>query len=394
MHNKNVSHVSDLGQPYRALDPVMERPARPRIWRYIVLLILIAALFGGWSWLWYQAADKAQVAIDGWRAREAKAGRVYACDSQTLGGYPFRIEVNCDKASALFSSNQPPVEVKASGILIAAQIYQPTLLISEFSGPVSIAEPGQAPNIIANWTLGQSSVAGTPAAPERASFVFDNPVVDRVIDGKRENYLHGKRIEVHGRIIEGSAASNPVIEMVTRLADTSAPGVHPGAAKPINADISAVLRGLSNFSPKPWPARFRELQANGGHIDITRARVQQGETIAVGDGSVSLNANGRLVGQLRVTVAGLEPFLDEIGAAKVVQNSPSVDKVAGALDRFMPGLGNVARQTAGANVSFGINLLGQQTTLEGKQAVTLPLRFDDGVIFMGPLKIGNAPALF
>ena len=181
---------------------------------------------------------------------------------------------------------------------------------------------------------------------------------------------------------------------MTRLADTSAPGVHPGAVKPINADITAVLRGLSNFSPKPWPVRFRELQAAGGHIDITQARVQQGETIAVGDGSLSLNPQGRLVGKLNVTVAGLEPFLNEIGAQKIVQNSPSVDKVAGALDRFMPGLGNVARQTAGANVSFGINMIGQQTTLEGKQAVTLPLRIDDGVIFLGPLKIGNAPALF
>jgi hypothetical protein len=199
---------------------------------------------------------------------------------------------------------------------------------------------------------------------------------------------------LHGRIVEGSAASNPVIEVVARLADTSAPGVHPAAVTPINADITAVLRGLRDFSPKPWDVRFRELQATGGKIDVTQARLQQGETTAVGSGTVSLNKNGRLDGKMSVTVAGLEPFLNEIGAPKIVQNSPSVDKVAGALDRFMPGLGNVARQTAGANVSFGVNMLGQQTTLEGKPAVTLPLRIDDGVIFLGPLKIGNAPALF
>jgi hypothetical protein len=368
--------------------------ARRRTGRYITLLILIAALFGGWSWFWYYAAGKAEATIEGWRAREAKAGRIYECGSQTSGGFPFRYEVNCSGASALFRSNQPPVEIKAGNILVVAQVYQPTLLISEFRGPLTIADPGQAPNIIANWTLAQSSVRGTPAAPERASFVFDNPVVDRVIDGKQENFLHAKHIEFHGRIIEGSAASNPVIEFVTRLEDTSVPGLHPGAVKPINADITSVLRGLSDFSPKPWAVRFRELQTTGGHIDITQARVHQGETIAVGNGSVTLNPHGRLDGQLRVTVAGLEPFLNEIGAQKVVQNSPGVDKVAGALDRLMPGLGNVARQTAGANVSLGINMLGQQTTLEGKQAVTLPLRIDDGSIFLGPLKIGNAPALF
>ena len=183
------------------------------------LLVLFAALIGGWSWLWYYAAGKAEAAIDGWRAREAKAGRLYTCGSQTIGGYPFRIEVNCDQASALFRSNQPPVEIKTSGMLIAAQIYQPTLLISEFHGPLTIADPGQAPNIVVNWKLAQSSVRGTPAAPERVSLVFDQPVVERISGGSQQNVLRAKHIEIHGRIVEGSAANNPVIEIVLRLDD-------------------------------------------------------------------------------------------------------------------------------------------------------------------------------
>jgi hypothetical protein len=358
------------------------------------MLVLFVVLIGGWSWLWHYAAGQVEVAIDGWRAREAKSGRVYTCGSQSIGGYPFRIEVNCDKAAALFHSNQPPVEIKTSGMLIAAQIYQPNLLITEFQGPLTIADPGKSPSIVANWKLGQSSVRGTPSAPERVSLVFDGPVVDRINGGTRENLLHARRIEIHGRIVEGSAASYPVIEIVTRLTRAAAPTLHPAASHPIDADIAALLRGLKDFSPKPWPVRFREMQAAGGRIDITQARVQQGETIAVGSGSLSLNANGRLDGQLRVTVAGLEPFLASINAEQAVQASPEMDKVAGALDRLLPGLGGVARQKASSNLSLGINLLGEQTTLEGKRAVTLPLRFDDGSVFLGPIKFGNTPALF
>ena len=370
------------------------RSARRRAGRYIGSLVLFAALIGGWSWLWHYTADQAEAAIDGWRAREAKAGRLYTCGSQTIGGYPFRIEVNCDKASALFRSNQPAVEIKASGILIAAQIYQPDLLISEFHGPLTIAEPGHEPNIVVNWKLAQSSVRGTPAAPERVSLVFDRPVVESITGGSRQNLLRAKHIEIHGRIVEGSAASKPVIETVLRLAGASAPDLHPAMAQPVDADITALLRGLNDFAPTPWPVRFREMQAAGGSIDITQARMQQGETIAVGNGTLSLNADGRLEGQLRVTIAGIEPFLAAIGAPQMVQTSPNMDKLAGALDRLAPGLGNVARQQAGANLSAGINLLGEQTTLEGKRAVTLPLRFDDGSVFLGPIRIGNAPALF
>jgi len=363
--------------------------------RYITMVVLVLALIGGWSWFWHYASDKAQVALDGWRAREAKAGRIYSCGSQTIGGYPFRFEVECDQAAALLRSNQPPLEIKTGGMSIAAQIYQPNLLITEFHGPLTVADLGHAPNIIVNWKLAQSSVSGTPAAPERVSLVVDKPMVERLSGGNRQTMLRAQRIEIHGRIAEGSAANQPVIETVLRLHQASAADINPALAKPVDADITAVLHGLNNFAPKPWPARFREIQAAGGRIDITAARVRQGDTIAVGEGALSLNASGRLQGQLRVTVSGVESFLATIGAQQAVQTSPDMDKVAGALDRLLPGLGGMARQQAtGSNLSLGINLLGEHTTLEGKPAVIVPMHFDDGSIFLGPIKIGNAPALF
>ncbi len=372
-----------MAQPYST---------RRRTGRYVTLLILVALLFGGWSGFWYYAAGKIETTIEGWRAREAKSGRVYACGSQTVGGYPFRFELNCDDASAVFS--QPPVELKSRGILVAAQVYQPTLLISEFHGPLTVATPGQPPDIVVNWKLAQSSLSGTPAAPERVSLAVDLPAVDRMSGGSQVALLRAKHLELHGRIAEGSVRDHPVVEAVLRLNGATAPELHQAMANPLDADIDAVLRGLTDFAPKPWTERFREIQAAGGGIEITQARVQQGDTIAVGNGTLSLNANGRLEGQLRVTVVGLEPFLAAIGAQQMVQQSPSMDKLAGVLDRLAPGLGGVARQQVGANISAGINLLGEQTTLEGKRAVTLPLRFDDGAISLGPIPIGKAPALF
>jgi len=368
--------------------------ARRRNVRYFGLLILIALAMGGWSWLWFFAADKAQQSIEGWRAREEKSGHVYTCGSETVGGFPFRIEVNCAPAGALFRTTQPPLELKATSVLVAAQIYDPTLLISEFHGPLTVADPGKAPDLVVNWKLAQASVRGTPASPERASIAVDRPVIDRMNGDNAKHLLQAKHFELHGRMLEGSATDHPVIESVLRLEQASMPIVHPAAERPIDADITWVLRGLNDFAPKPWQARMRELQAAGGRIDITQARVQQGETIAVGAGTLSLNVNGRLEGQIKVTVAGLEDFLNAIGAPQMVQNSPAMDKISGALDRLMPGLGNVARQTASNNIGAGINMLGEQTTLEGRRAVSLPLRFDNGAVFLGPIPIGTTPTLF
>ena len=368
--------------------------ARRRNRRYIALVVLVVALFGGWSTVWYFAAQQAQATIEGWRAREAKAGRDYSCSSQTVAGYPFRIEVTCDRPTALFRALTPPVEIASAGILLAAQIYQPNLLIGEVKGPLTIADRGQPPNLIADWTLFQSSVRGTPAAPERVALVFNEPALDRIGGGTRQTVLRAKHLEIHGRIAEGSVAENPVIEAALQFEGASLPELHPATAAPMDGEIIALLRGLHDFSPKPWPVRFREIQTAGGRIDITQARVQQGDILAVGSGSLSLNANGRLEGQLRVTIAGLDQFLDKIGAQRIVQNSSTMDRVAGALDRLAPGLGGLARQQAGQNVSAGINLIGEQTTLEGRRAVAVPLRFSDGAAFLGPVPLGKTPALF
>ena len=53
----------------------------------------------------------------------------------------------------------------------------------------------------------------------------------------------------------------------------------------LDAELDAMLRGLADFAPKPWPVRFREIQARGGTIEVTKVRVQQGDVVAVGAGT-------------------------------------------------------------------------------------------------------------
>lgn len=370
-------------------------PARRRYGRrYAILVLALVVLVGGWIGFWYYAAGQVQVLLDGWRAREAKAGRIYECGSQSVGGFPFRFEVDCGRASAVFRGMGLPLTIEAGHVLVVAQVYQPTLLIGEYTGPLTIAEPGRAPNILVNWRLAQSSLRGTPAAPERAALVLDDPVIERVNGTSRQDLMRAKHVELHGRIVEGAVDTKPVIELALELDQASLPATHRAARVPFNANIIISLRGLSDFSPKPWPARFREIQAAGGRIEINEMRLQQGETLAVGAGSLALNAKGRLQGELHMTIAGIEPFLAAIGARKMVQQSAPVDKLAGMLDRLSPGLGEAARQQAGANIALGLNLIGKPTVLEGRQALTLPLRFDDGAMFLGPIPLGVTPALF
>ena len=224
-------------------DPTSIQSRRRTGLRYTILLFIVFALIAGWTAFWKLAAGKAETAIDGWRAREAKAGRIYTCASQDVGGFPFRIEVNCDQAAALLRTNQPPIELRTSSLLMVAQVYQPGLLISEFRGPLTVGEPGKAPEFVADWKLAQSSVRGTPSAPERGSLVFDLLSVERVNGTARESMARARHAEFHGRMAEGSAANRPVIEVAVQIDQGTAPNLYPAAATPIDADVTAVLRG-------------------------------------------------------------------------------------------------------------------------------------------------------
>jgi hypothetical protein len=239
--------------------------------------------------------------------------------------------------------------------------------------------------------------------------VFDNPSIDRVNGPVETPLARARHVELHGRLAEGSTRDQPVIEAVLQMSGGNLQEVHPVLAQPFDADIQTKLTGLKDFTPKPWPERFRELQAAGGHVEIVRSRIQQGDLISLAAGTLRLNAQGRIDGELQMTVTGLERVIPALGIEKMLEEGvpqATLDRVApgvksqdlnnlfGALDKAIPGLGKVVKQNANAGVAAGINSLGKETELEGRKARAFPLRFVDGAVFLGPIKVGLVPPLF
>ena len=378
------------------------------------VLLLIAA--AAWSIFWFYAASQAEVKADAWRAQEAKSGRVYDCARRTIAGFPFRLEVRCDGASVSLISQtagqaaaQTPVTANLGEILVVAQVYDPKLLIAEFTAPATISDSRGVPSWLANWSKARSSVVGLPAVPHRASIVFDDASIERINGSVQVPLASARHVELHGRLAAGAPVDHPVIETVLRLEAGSVREVHPLLAQPFDAEVRMTLSGLKDLAPKPWPDRFRELQAGGGHVEIVQSRIQQGDLIAVAAGTLGLSAQGRLDGELQMTVAGIEKVIPALGIEKMLEEGvpqATLDRVApgvksqdvgnllGALDRAIPGLGKVVKQNANIGVAAGINALGTEAVLEGRKARAFPLRFVDGAVYLGPLNVGQVPPLF
>lgn len=394
------------------MQDVSNPPRRRTRWPLFVMPGLLVILAIGWTAFWFYASSQVGAQFDRWRTREAQSGRVYDCGKLSVGGYPFRFEVRCESASVDLISqtaNRKFGKGQLSEILAVAQIYDPQRLIAEFTGPLTVVEQGEQQSLIVNWSKAQASVFGLPVSPQRVSLVVDDPTLERSAGSVRSPIGRGKRSELHGRIAEGSVAANPVIEVSWQLTQASADALHPALAEPFDMTSQARLSGLKDFRPKPWPERFREIQAANGRIEILQARLQQGATIAVASGSLGITPQGMLEGELQMVVAGLERIVPALGIDKILEQGvpqatldrlapglkvEQVDKAMSALDRLIPGLGNVVRQQAPVALTAGVAMLGQKTTLEGKPAQAFPLRFTEGAVYLGPFRFAQTAPLF
>jgi hypothetical protein len=385
---------------------------KSRPWLIAVPTAILVLLGVIWSGFWYWSTATAEATMTAWRTREAEAGRIYGCSATNFGGYPFRIEVDCAEPSV--DDRATALSVRARNLTAVAQVWDPTLVIGEIAGPMTVASLGGSPTATVDWTLAQASLRGMPGAPERLSIVIDKPNLASVPPAGP--LASAEHMEFHGRFATGSTPGHPVLDLGLDVRNATAPALvaafgtfGPLASASTDLSVVAVLQGASDFAPKPLGQRLREIQAANGRLDITSARLQQGDLIATATGALSLTARGTLAGDLRLTVVNIAKLIPLLGIDRAVAQvvpQDTLNRFAPTLDRFMPGLGNVlrGRNNAGdnasgngsnANTALGTAVLGgQQTELEGQRAVTLTLRFDDGVASLGPLKLGQIPPLY
>jgi len=359
----------DQETPIDQLDMNELVPRGRRIRPVVLPLLVVVVLAALWTGFWFRAASVAEANIAGWREQEERFGRTYSCGSQTVGGYPFRFEVRCADAGAELRNASPPMAIRAKGLLAVAQIYQPTLLIGEITAPLTLSEPGAPVSLAADWTLAQVSLRGLPLSPERISFAVDNLKLSRPDAAGAGALFDGRHVEMHARLDPGSSADHPVLDLAGRFEQVTVPVGGAAFQQPVDAEIATVLSGLPDLKPRPLPVMLKELQAAGGQLQVLNARIARGNTLATATGTLRLSPQGRLDGMLQITVAGFD---------------------AGLLKQFVPGL-NASGGTLGVGL---LALLGQQTQLEGRPAVAMPLRFSDGAVSLGPLPLGKIAALY
>src|SRR5262249_37361890 len=115
-----------------------------------------------------------------WRVWEEQSGRQYACASESIGGFPFRVEMRCGGPQASLTTENGKFTAEAKALRIAVDLFHPNVIVSKLEGPITFAEAGKADGLFGQWRDAKVIITGPKPTPDGISIALADFKVDRV----------------------------------------------------------------------------------------------------------------------------------------------------------------------------------------------------------------------
>ncbi|WP_020181024.1 DUF2125 domain-containing protein [Methylopila sp. M107] len=337
---------------------------QPRRRRLVVAVALVALLVAAWSGAWMWAAGKAGDTIDVVLKREADRGRVYACAERRIGGFPFRIEVDCANPTARIAAKGGETSASAPRLVAVAQVWDPKRVTGELTGPIEFRAPdGQRGNL--SFNAAKASFRADGRRFEQGAVSLKTP---RLVLGDDEI---GAAASAEGDLRKAPDGPAGAYDVSASLEGVVSPflALLPVGEGPVAVALQAQATGLDSVGPGSLPERLKDFAEGGGRVAVALARIERGDVAAQAKGDLALDPEGRLNGALDVTARGVDGAInDAIGAD--------------------------GGDTVSALLGMGAKMLGKKTDLDGKPATRYRLKFDKGRVALGPIRLTRVPPAF
>jgi hypothetical protein len=141
--------------------------------RAAVLILVLAAIAGGWYAAWNWGAREVDRQADALAARIASDGGRLECPDRRIGGFPFRIGVFC---SAVEFAPPGGGAFSASNLRTAAQFYSPGRIVGELDGPALLQLP-DGRRFELGWEILRSSLHANLDGVNALSLELRQPVL-------------------------------------------------------------------------------------------------------------------------------------------------------------------------------------------------------------------------
>ena len=310
-----------------------------------------------WTIVWFVMARGAERVADGFMAREAARGRDWICPNRDLVGFPFRIELRCEKPQLIEKGAEGLQREATLGALsLHSRVMAPGHFIAVLTPPF-VARQGSDREMSISWQTARASFRGGQEGFGDASFEMMAPVVSVGLGEARDQQSRAKEVSIHLRRTPGDVAGT---DLVFRAVDITTPLLDQkiGNPEPVTLELQATAPGLV-FDPKIKAQDALEAwRLANGKARIVLAKVNKGPAAIELGGTIGLDAERRPEGTLQGRARNLEALTS-----------------------------GLARRTG-----FDIGaLLGR---LGGTQGIPVALTLENGKMRFGPFPMIDLPPLY
>lgn len=341
-------------------------PATPRRSRRGLVLPFAAfgvllAVYGGY-WLWM--AGEIRNTAHSWVAERESEGYAISLTRLTVGGFPFRFTVTAEGPEIIAPPEDGGWRMAMPRLSASALPYNLSHWIVAFASPTELDLQGhdQDSALLASAANARISLASTRGGTVRAgaeleAFRLINRESGEVLVESLEELVLSSDVETGDQLR---------IRLEVRGLELGPDQLAEPAAAAFGRRIDLVRTDtiITHWSALAADANLARWSASGGQARINMAELNWGHAMLGGDGALGVDPLLRPEGRLSVLVAEPESLVAALVAGGVVASSD----------------GEALR-------------LALMMAPRRDEGVALPFRFQQGGIFLGPVRIGDVAPL-
>jgi len=346
--------------------PARRRVATPRRRRsgsvFLFGTLIVLALL--WLVYWYGASEIASAVRDRVTAAAAARGYAVACANAAEGGFPLSIDVSCSRAS--FAGQSSRISAVIDGVSTTAPLYRPGRVEWIATGPLVIDAPAGGIGLTATWRKAEASVNGGINGFSAGTTLLEEVRIALPPDRRMLSYA-GLALSSAYLVVAPAADEDYSISAAAKAVALESDDGRTLPEIDVEAELAALAVGNSlGLDPRrvlsDWLAR-------GGSLRIDKLSLASGDVSATQSGTLTLSPDGKLSGNLKLVIAGIEKLPDLVEA-------------------FRPGSRQRVAEVAAALVAFS-----KPVETPNGQAREMALIFRDSVVSIGIIPIGVIPTL-
>lgn len=285
--------------------------------RFVWLFLIVVIVAGVWSAGWFFAAAQVRQGMERLAANDGEIDPRLTCGTLNVTGFPFRIDIDC--ADAVLVAED--LTVNASGLRLSAQVYNPTHVLVSARAPITTSDAFFGTSSRLNFADLQGSarlttsdfikgLGGDGWRIARVSVVgngLDWVETTAGSDLPQARASHAELQVIDVPELHDAAAGTAALAIYAVAKDVVAPGFQINSG---NGEVQLQVTGLPDDIRRFGDAGLLAAwQAAGGKIEVARINGTDGEDLIDASGTLGLDANRMLEGDITYANRGIRERL-------------------------------------------------------------------------------------